>query len=524
MRSARCLHVVAVLVLCCTPVARAQIVFGPPVVAASNVQSDYDGAVADLDGDGFIDLALTAAPEHQAQLFFGDGRGHFGPPQPTLPVIDATAIGLGDLDGDGHPELITAPYVPGEPIVLRVWKGLGGAAFSGPVTYPVGGQSPSWNSVFLITTDDADGDSDLDVVVRVTKTVIPDFNGALTVLLNDGSGNLTPQVVVSGTQVINGEVADLDADGLLDAVYTTLDDVFYGVFTMHLSLGQPGGGFVESHTWTSSFLLALTDLNQDGLLDLVTRIDDEGTIVLVQLGLGGAAFAPQQPFSVGFGPATACADFDGDAVPDLLFQPYDGVSAASWAVWPGDGHGGFDAAKVSYTDLPGSELLGGATHEFMFAADAVADGRLDILDGRPVDFGLEIDTIPNWTYPAGAAQLDLGHAQFGGLGWPGTLVTGDFVPDEKVTVALWGAGVDKPAYLVAGLSEAFAPFKGGVLVPVPDLVIGPLSTGTEQTFELEGRWPHGLPVGTALTLQWWMIDASAPQGMSASTAVRITQP
>src|SRR5262245_5765065 len=514
MSSARCVHDLAVLVLFCTPVAGAQIVFGPPVDAANDVQIQYDGAVADLDGDGFIDLALGVGPDHVAQLFFGDGRGDFGPPQPTLPAIDATAIGLGDLDGDGHPELLTVPYLPYEPIELQVWKGLGGAAFSGPVLYPAAGQIPGWNSVFSIRASDVDGDSDLDVVVCATKTQIPNFKGGLTVLLNDGSGILTPQVVVSGIQVVGGEVTDLDADGLVDAVYSTFStDDPAATLTMHLALGQPGGTFVESHTWSGAFLVAVTDLDQDGLPDLVSRHDEFST-VLVQLGLGGAAFAPQPLFSMGPGQATACADFDGDSFPDLL-----STGPWAWAVWPGDGHGGFDASKVSHSYQPGTE-----PREFMFAVDAVADGHLDIIDNGQTNFGYEIATTPNWTYPAGSAQLDLGHAQLGGAGWPGTLVTGDFVPDEKVTVALWGRGVDTPAFLVAGLSEAFAPFKGGVMVPEPDLVVGPMSTGTGPTFKLEGRWPNGLTVGTALTLQWWLIDAMAPQGMSASTAVRITQP
>ena len=42
--------------------------------------------------------------------------------------------------------------------------------------------------------------------------------------------------------------------------------------------------------------------------------------------------------------------------------------------------------------------------------------------------------------------------------------------------------------------------------------------------ELEGRWPGGLPTGRSITLQWWIVDPIAPLGMSASTAVRITQP
>ena len=137
---------------------------------------------------------------------------------------------------------------------------------------------------------------------------------------------------------------------------------------------------------------------------------------------------------------------------------------------------------------------------------------------------MQVSTTPNWTYPAGAPQLDLGHPQFGGDGWPGTLVSGSFVPDAPVTVKLWEAGDNLPAVLVAGLTESFAPFKGGVMVPEPDALFGPISTGTNVIFELHGRWPGGLPVGSAITLQWWIADPTAPQGMSASTAVRITQP
>jgi hypothetical protein len=239
----------------------------------------------------------------------------------------------------------------------------------------------------------------------------------------------------------------------------------------------------------------------------------------VHLGLGGAAFADQPPIVLPSGRATALADFDGDTFADLLFTHITFVIYPTWGVWPGDGRGGFDGSKAAYTNRPGIE-----PRDFLFAVDAVADGHLDLVDEGAPNIGIQIGVTPNWTYPAGSAQLDLGHAQFGGSGWPGTRITGDFVPDEAVEIQLWAAGVATPAFLVAGLAEILAPFKGGVLVPRPDLVLGPLATGTEPIFELEGRWPHGLPVGTPITFQWWMADPVAPQGLSASTAVRVTQP
>jgi len=61
-------------------------------------------------------------------------------------------------------------------------------------------------------------------------------------------------------------------------------------------------------------------------------------------------------------------------------------------------------------------------------------------------------------------------------------------------------------------------------VPQPDALFGPISTGNGPFLTLQGRWPAGLPVGQSPTLQWRIADPVAPQGMSASSAVRVTQP
>jgi hypothetical protein len=68
-----------------------------------------------------------------------------------------------------------------------------------------------------------------------------------------------------------------------------------------------------------------------------------------------------------------------------------------------------------------------------------------------------------------------------------------------------------------------APFKGGVLVPSPELLLTglPLSGGA---LSLQGLWPVGIPSGFTLWLQFWTADGGAPKGFSASHALSATAP
>lgn len=67
-------------------------------------------AFVDLDGDGDLDLVVNSLGQGTF-LFYNDGRGHFTQP---LPLVNAggggMSLGIGDLDGDGFPDLYIANY------------------------------------------------------------------------------------------------------------------------------------------------------------------------------------------------------------------------------------------------------------------------------------------------------------------------------------------------------------------------------------------------------------------------------
>jgi hypothetical protein len=77
---------------------------------------------------------------------------------------------------------------------------------------------------------------------------------------------------------------------------------------------------------------------------------------------------------------------------------------------------------------------------------------------------------------------------------------------------------------VVGFSGLFAPFKGGTLVPKPDLLLGPFPTSGAGQLVLPGTWPAGLPGLLTFWFQAWIQDPAGPVGFAASNGVTAFTP
>jgi len=116
-----------------------------------------------------------------------------------------------------------------------------------------------------------------------------------------------------------------------------------------------------------------------------------------------------------------------------------------------------------------------------------------------------------------------------GAGLPGTHGVpaidgaGTLLPGEPLELSLEGAREQAAAWLVVGLSALQAPFKGGLLVPYPDLLVA-LDSGPAGALELASTWPAGVPSGFAAWFQWWIQDPAGPAGFAASAGLRGTTP
>ena len=118
--------------------------------------------------------------------------------------------------------------------------------------------------------------------------------------------------------------------------------------------------------------------------------------------------------------------------------------------------------------------------------------------------------------------VDLGLGLGGVSGVPVQTVSATLVPGSAFQFDVTGAAPLVWAWWIIGLTNISAPFKGGTMVPAPDLIGGPFITGLGGFVGVNGTFPATVPAGTKLYSQWWIPDLQAPQGYSASNALEGT--
>jgi hypothetical protein len=119
--------------------------------------------------------------------------------------------------------------------------------------------------------------------------------------------------------------------------------------------------------------------------------------------------------------------------------------------------------------------------------------------------------------------LDGGSAGTGGI-TPRLRGAGSLEGDSLARLELTHAKPSTTSAMVMGLSELSVPFRGGILVPNPDvLALGlPVDAQGESTLALP--IPVGLPPGLAVWFQAWIQDPGGPFNLAASNAVKGTTP
>lgn len=122
--------------------------------------------------------------------------------------------------------------------------------------------------------------------------------------------------------------------------------------------------------------------------------------------------------------------------------------------------------------------------------------------------------------PGGCNYYDLGCAKAGVNGFPQLLGTGDFSDSGLGNLGLTQGPPSSLAILFASLSESAAPFKGGTLKTLPILLQVGLGTDPNGEFNLPILLPAPFPAGISVFLQVGLADATDPQGVSISNAVR----
>lgn len=308
-----------------------------------------DVLLADLDGDGSLDIAFANLSSTPNTIWFNNGSGNFTNSGQSLGAASTEGIDAGDVDGDGDIDLIAS----NNPQASQIWLNNGSGTFSA-------GQSLNPGHDRRGALGDLDGDGDLDMV-------FVSFNAPTTVWFNNGSGVFAAGASSLGTWAAgDGALEDVDGDADLDlllAGYGVADQVFVNDGLGNLTnSGQNLGN-------SSTIRVIFADFDADGDQDYVGINYGDQNSIWKNDGSGGFTYFGQTS-SIRFSLGGAVGDLDGDGDLDI------GVAnnGTTNRFWKNNGSGVFSlegsyeldtTAGIAFGDLDGDGDL-----DVVFAEDS----------------------------------------------------------------------------------------------------------------------------------------------------------
>jgi hypothetical protein len=492
-------------------------------------------ATADFDEDGHLDV-LVGHLDTRPTILLGDGEGGLtfgrniggtlGSPE------NGTLVATGDFNDDGLADAVIGNLNNR----IGVYLGKIGLDFEPPHEFYDISSIPLRG--FTVTDLDADGRDDLVVISECQVCLGPARGfeeGYLTTYLSNGNGTFTRVErrfefpPWDGTLPVPG---DYDEDGNMDLLYSDeILHVLLGDGTGHLTFG--------SNIQPITSAPAVADFDRDGHLDFASvEYPDE---VWIYRGRGDGTFVYLRALvTEGRVELPAVADFDGDGSPDIVTSGIEplllrgngsGAFAIQEPLWcegtffvtPGDfdGDGQIDLA-VSNLDyfnpqLDRVSILRNRTLDHIASRKGNVNARTgpvtDVLfvndsTGSPYQRRLVVDrnvplSVDLVQPPSRSMAAGTGYVLYAALGAP-TPSTTDEVPygiGRTCLVTPLNGGSPAATWNTLGHPEVFGP---------ADYPSG-LAPGTVF------RLVHGVRLEITFTLQGFILDRRAPNGILATT-------
>jgi hypothetical protein len=369
--------------------------------------------VGDVDGDGAPDILVSRPASPEIEVFVNDGHGNFAPgPSVALPgggrpltmafgdvthdnipdlvVVDSgnqrvlvypggnssidiastpielqvpgnpAACAIGDLNGDGFPDLAVSAFDSGQIVEITAFPATPGIVGFTSTTVQLDGP-PSLAVVGDVT---GDGRNDLVACVATHATIV------VVPQQPDGTPGVPFQLDATGMP-LHPALADANGDGRLDLFALSGFGDRINVWLARAD-GTPAGSRNFDTGLLFSDYVTAADFDGDGFCDAVVGDNFDSHLAFLQNdGAGGLHLT--QTVELGRGVFNVrAADLDGDGRPDVLVPVDNGVKVLRNHSTPGN---------LAFDVLPGvgPDAFGTGTGPFgVAAADLDGDGLLDL--------------------------------------------------------------------------------------------------------------------------------------------------
>ena len=412
-----------------------------PAVSSAVGSRPNSVAVGDFNGDGRPDLAVANTASSTVSILFdstapGESSASFTlaatPTVGSQPVF----VAVGDFNGDGKPDLVTANYNGNNVSILlnSTPPGASSASFTLAASPGVGAQP------YSVAVGDFNGDGKPDLAVA-------NYNSnKVSILFNStapGASSASFTLAASpgvGAQPRSVAVGDFNGDGKPDLAVANASSNSVSILLNSTAPGASSASFTLAASPAVGkypYSVAVADINGDGMPDLAVANAGDNTVAILlngsAPGASSASFTLAASPAVGSQPvAVAVSDLNGDGKPDLATANYGGnaVSVLLNSTAPGSASASFTLASYAVGSNPASVAV----------SDFNGDGKPDL--AAAIDSSNRVSVLLNTT-PAPTAGFALAaSAGVSGLYDPVTTAAGDFNGDGKPDLAVVGYSND----------------------------------------------------------------------------------